>query len=107
MNQDWELILWAGLWVVGTLQWVKNGFRKFYPKKKAPEWAWWILTTLFCVAAGTLMYYAPKQARWMVILSNALTILSVSQIGYEVFLKRIRELVGGIGAKKGGGNADA
>jgi len=86
MIMEWMLIIMAAIWVLGTIQWLKQGVA-FLPKKKVKGWLWWILSFGLSFVYGTVLYLAPKSAV-MTIIGTGLSILSLTQIGWDALLKK-------------------
>lgn len=88
MLLEWTTIIMAAIWVLGTIQWLKQGSEKFLPAgKQIRGWVWWILSFGLSFLYGTVLYLAPKSAI-IAIIGTGLSILSLTQLGWDALLKR-------------------
>jgi hypothetical protein len=90
-----ETIFLAAVWTVGFSQWIKKGIEVIWPDKVVPKLVWWLSPAVFAGAFGGLLALGLPD-----IVQRGLTILSVSQLGYEVIVKRIQQLAEGFSQKK-------
>ena len=83
---NWELIILAAFWVVGTQQYIRKGFEKVIPSFKVPPAVWWLLSA---VLAGVFAFVisAETTSKSIKIIANTLSVLSVSQVGYATLFK--------------------
>lgn len=88
MEVRWEMIVIGAFWVVGIQQWLKYGADKLFPDNKISGVVWWIASAGLSILFGIVLTFAPQSAFFKV-LANALSILSMAQVGYESLYKRI------------------
>ena len=100
MQLDWDILIMASFWVVGLQQWLKRALNPLFKNEKSAGWCWWALSFAFSFLFGVLVTFVKDNVA-VKIIANGLSVLSISQVGYDTFYKRIGDLVSKMGAKNG------
>lgn len=81
---DWVLLIGISCGVVGVIEWIKNLFKSF--KVDVPSWIWSAILPFVCVGVAIGADGGLYQ-----VITNAIMLLAICQIGYDYILGTIRK----------------